>query len=463
MLLLRHRSGPRTSLRHDGRAVSEMVGSALLVMITVVMAVVLAGIIFVIQGPIDTPKASLRIGLDAGTGGWGTGDESIRVLHAGGQPLDASRITITYTVNNAPTTLKGASQLGGAFAAGRLLIGQTWIRNLTLQASDAVTVTVVADGTTGGSALLASTSNLSAGGAGGIATTFIQSGGISSVIGTILNPSGASAVGGTEATFTEAGSTNSVLAGTTTTGSTGVTNPNDALTSNNVRATIDAAPDVLDVSGFTLAGTPGIRSVTIGFEGMKSSSGGTTPTIQLSYSVGGVAGPTRATMTVSATADTLYTVDVTNDRAWTSANIAALQVQLASGTFGSGGNLRTINVDQLYVQVVYSPPLGTGQALVAQLDWAGVPSGSTQTLELGYHVTPAANDVFNVLVWNGTAWRTCPGQLTNTLPTPTAFVCALLLPNEYNGGAPRVRLLDANPALLVPTTLLVDYAKVTTG
>jgi flagellin-like protein len=455
----------RRRFGRDERGVSDIVGSILLVAITIISGVALGGMIFAFPGPPETTIASLRTSLIAGAGGWGTGDESIQLTHLGGESLSPLGLSITYSINNVATTLSGASQLGSVLNPGPMVIGQTWVRTAMLRSTDIVSVSVAVQGSSG-SSLVASAPNLSPllfNAVCGPSPTYVQAAGLASTVGTLTNAAGAIAAAGTEASLVEVGATNAVVAGTTTTGTSGTLNPSNALLLDAQRATMQAPTDVLDVNGFSLPGSPGIRQVILGFQGMKSAAAGTTPTTVLSYLVSGVAGPTTSTVTVAATADTAYTIDVTNDRSWSQADINGLTVQLASGQFGSGANLRTILVDQLYVQVVYSPPTGVGQALNAQVSFPCLPTGTTQTVDLGYRITPvAANDVFNVQVWNGATWRTCAGQLTNVLPTPVAFTCALVLPAEFNNGSPLVRILDANPASTTQTTLLLDYARVNT-
>jgi FlaG/FlaF family flagellin (archaellin) len=130
---------------HPDDAVADTVGAILMVAITVVMAVVLSLLLFAFKGPVATPQANLAVSLDAGGGGWGTGDESIRVQHNGGEALPATSTSIVYTVNGVPTVLRGAS-LGGPFATGALNLGETWTRTLTLASTDKVTASVVAGG-----------------------------------------------------------------------------------------------------------------------------------------------------------------------------------------------------------------------------------------------------------------------------------------------------------------------------
>lgn len=125
---------------------SDVIGSVLLVAITILMAAAFAFLLFQFKGPEDAPAARIAITLNAGLQGWGTGDESIRVVHNGGEALAAANTHIVYKVNGQATNLEGATQLGGAFADGQLSLGETWTRAATLAATDTVTVGLIHKG-----------------------------------------------------------------------------------------------------------------------------------------------------------------------------------------------------------------------------------------------------------------------------------------------------------------------------
>ncbi|MFO1533504.1 MAG: type IV pilin N-terminal domain-containing protein [Thermoplasmatota archaeon] len=125
---------------------SDVLGSILLVAITVLMAGAFALLLFSFKGPEPSPIAAVAVTLNPGAGGWGTGDESLRLTHNGGEALQASDVTIAYSVNGVATTLTGASQLGGAFSDGELTVGETWSRTTLLAATDVVAMNVVNKG-----------------------------------------------------------------------------------------------------------------------------------------------------------------------------------------------------------------------------------------------------------------------------------------------------------------------------
>lgn len=123
-------------------AVSDVVGSILLVGMTVGMTVVLALLLMTFDGPEPTPHTRLAVSVSPGAGGWGTGDEEVRVRHIGGDALgDETRVLLRIGTSTAD--LEGAA-LGGAFSDGELAIGETWTRTSTIRATDLVGVDVVA-------------------------------------------------------------------------------------------------------------------------------------------------------------------------------------------------------------------------------------------------------------------------------------------------------------------------------
>ena len=128
--------------RRDDRAVSEIVGSVLLVSITVIMAAALGLTVFALTTPVDPVHANLSISLRPGANGWQTGDESIVIQHLGGEGLTAGQTTVRYTLAGTRTDVTD-SALGSAFADGKFTIGETWSRTLTVPAGASVDVDVI--------------------------------------------------------------------------------------------------------------------------------------------------------------------------------------------------------------------------------------------------------------------------------------------------------------------------------
>lgn len=134
--------GGRTCRASGEAAVSDIIGSILLVAMTVAMAVALSLLLFSFDGPADKQYTNLGASLDPGPDGqWNTGNEEIRLTHLGGEPLEARGTTIRYTLGNTTTALSG-SGLGSAFADGALTIGERWMRGATFALNDRVEVRV---------------------------------------------------------------------------------------------------------------------------------------------------------------------------------------------------------------------------------------------------------------------------------------------------------------------------------
>jgi hypothetical protein len=124
--------GPRPApvrLREDEAAVSDVLGSLLMVGMTVIAAVGLGAMLLAFDGPADQLHADLTMRTDPGTGGWGTADETLQVMHLGGEPVLDHQVTIQYKIG-ATTRCFGArtgcTALGSAFADHQLTIGETW-------------------------------------------------------------------------------------------------------------------------------------------------------------------------------------------------------------------------------------------------------------------------------------------------------------------------------------------------
>lgn len=138
----------RPRCRRDDEAVSDVVGSILLVGITVTMAAALGLLLLNFDGPKERPEASLALTVRPGLNAWGSGDERLQVRHLGGDALRASDTVILYSINGSSAVALTGSQLG--FANGRLAIGQTWTSgNLTLSSAAAVDLRVIHRGATG--------------------------------------------------------------------------------------------------------------------------------------------------------------------------------------------------------------------------------------------------------------------------------------------------------------------------
>ncbi len=127
----------------DEDAVGDVVGSMLLVAITVLSMGVLAGLVLAMPGPASQLHADFAIRVEPGAGGWGTGDERVTITHQGGEAWAADNARILVAIGGAVTLHEGAA-LGGGFADGSLKAGESWQLVTLIQPGDLVQVDLVA-------------------------------------------------------------------------------------------------------------------------------------------------------------------------------------------------------------------------------------------------------------------------------------------------------------------------------
>lgn len=119
----------RRRMREDRAAVSDVLGSVILVGITVISAVGFGILLLSFDGPQDQLHADLELRTDPGIGGWATGDESVQVVHLGGEDVPADGVTVRLTVGVTDYCFGravGCSALSSTWADGALSIGETW-------------------------------------------------------------------------------------------------------------------------------------------------------------------------------------------------------------------------------------------------------------------------------------------------------------------------------------------------
>ena len=278
-------------------------------------------------------------------------------------------------------------------------------------------------------------------------------------------PGNVGASDGALATFTEG--TNSPLAtlyGTTVTkvnggfsssgntcASSGTDTSGNAKLLDGAYACYEQKNDKLKVSSYSTTDYSGkITKVEIASKAKVTlDSGGsvTTNQIKLIYHVSGTLGATSGQATLS-TADTTTYVDVTADRTWTWANIAAMDVEGDAQT--ANGNKEHLNVDSLWVRVT-----ATGLDGRLRFTLTGVPASTTQTFQMDYKAT---TDTYNVQVWDGAAWNTRGATLNSASLTTWSYV---LTAAEYQAGYPRLRVVDVTSGTGAPAgTVQIDYARI---
>lgn len=141
------------ALREDRAAVSDVLGALMLVGITVIAAVGLGILLLSFDGPENQLHADLELRTDPGTGGWASGDESVQVVHLGGEDVPADGVMVRFSVGSSDYCFgdeAGCSALSSAWGDGALSIGETWeaptVPPLNLAADTGVDVTVVLTG-----------------------------------------------------------------------------------------------------------------------------------------------------------------------------------------------------------------------------------------------------------------------------------------------------------------------------
>ena len=184
--------------------------------------------------------------------------------------------------------------------------------------------------------------------------------------------------------------------------------------------------------------------------------------VSLSYKAGSYSGATKSSF-LQSTSDTTTFVDVTGDggtgagklgHAWGWADIGKLTVQAQAATHNDAVDTYA---DAVWVRVTAT---GNGNGLGVVLGFTGVPSGIQQTLEMRYRDLNS-NDTFLVQVCQD-ALATCGTWQTRGVPltSQTYFIWTYTLTaTEWNGGAPRLQLVDNNP-LSSPGILGIDYVRV---
>jgi hypothetical protein len=133
----------RFRFRGDASGASEVLGSTLLVAITVVMAASLGGLVVNFAKPTPTFHAEVAVVLSSGwDAAWATGNEKIVFTNRGGQPLPTSSTLLLIGIGGASTRFP-ASGLGGAWADGAFTIGEKYEFVTTIGAAESVSAAIV--------------------------------------------------------------------------------------------------------------------------------------------------------------------------------------------------------------------------------------------------------------------------------------------------------------------------------
>jgi hypothetical protein len=251
-------------------AVSDTLGSILLVAITVLMVGGLSAMLLAFDGPQDVQHTKLSIALGPGDDGvWGANEAELVIRHVGGEALPAAGTRVHLTPPG-----QARYSVEPQFPGGMLRIGDAWSLTVSAEKEDVFRIQVVV-ATDSGSSLLADAPVAAIGTAGGppARLTYVTSSTVvlGSMSGFAAAQSGSDA--GATASLVEgaaSGATVSNLTATTHTNS-GATNPGNALVSDDARTTLDVNGEWIEVGGFpTPGGATTVTGLIIGFEGQRT-------------------------------------------------------------------------------------------------------------------------------------------------------------------------------------------------
>ncbi|MEK6975847.1 MAG: type IV pilin N-terminal domain-containing protein [Candidatus Thermoplasmatota archaeon] len=259
------RKSPERELGWEA-AVSDVLGSILLVGITVVMAAGFGAVLLSYDGPVDQLHAQLAVTIGPGADGdWGASDAEITVQHIGGEPLDDDDTIIRYR-GAAGTT----QTVAHAFPGGDLAAGETWTGTISADAGEAIHVDVVV--AHAGRDSLVSSGTASAGGATAF-LTYVTSVTAVSGWGSVLNEAFAGVANDGQDASLQEGSVGGTPTTVSPVASTGTVTNNGASGSavkvdDDTRSALDAAGDW--VQGNVFPNNPSgvvVNDIAIAFQG----------------------------------------------------------------------------------------------------------------------------------------------------------------------------------------------------
>lgn len=212
-----------------------------------------------------------------------------------------------------------------------------------------------------------------------------------------------------------------VLSGTTTT-SSGVPNSDNVLAEDGVYAIFNGEDEVVEVSGFSTAMTD-IAQVKLCILAKKGGSSGNID-LELSYELSGVPTGTSDDVRVTDNSGQWHTlhIDISNDRAWTAADIGNLTLIISGGEIEDG---REAWIDHAYIEIFDSAnvPLSTAgefKKYIVNESMAG-PVVSTPASLANFVVqiqNPVQNTQIAYVSHNGTddadGWELFPGEAYQT-------------------------------------------------
>lgn len=446
-------SQPRLGAPDAG--VSEVVGSILMVAITVALAGAMFSVVYgAIPGDGGPRRASLSGSLDPGDGGWGTGDESFTLTHRGGHglPADATAIVLEVGGNETRFAVDGdpidhAEQTAFTADDRNLTIGERWTAPArTIDPLTDVAASVV-DRT-------AQKTIWSAGFEAGTRTSSFVQTPLAMVTGTVTDDGNARSAtdGSASATLAEERTgTRSETANHYATSSTGTaTRPADA------GGGPDDAYAVLDADGETVEVTDAsshvgtITKVELALEGRHdgATDQGTVDGIRLGHDLGSTTG--RYPLTAS---DSQRFLDVTGDRArWTWSDVENLTVQATCECRDNPNDAKTFRVDALWVRVTADVDRHELETDAWTFDEPG--PGDRHQLEIRYRADTAED--YRLQIWDGSAWTDASTELTRN----EFHTASEPLTDAQVDAGPRIRLLDQGASEGIQGTIELDHVRV---
>lgn len=437
---------------------SEIVGSILMVAITVAVA---AGMVTVVYGAIagDEPprRASLSASIHENDGGWGTGDETITVRHKGGHSLHVDEMAIVIEIAGQETRfsqdgglpLDHASQQAFSASDRTFTIGERWTSS-DVQIPTRASLTVRVLDTQASTTLWSASFQ-----AGAVTSSFVQTP-LGMQTGTVSNDAAARSATDEEASATLTEEQNGTTSRQTdeytsaSTGSATTQNPSNAERSpdDSYARLNDSGEFVETTDASSSVGT--ITKVEIALEGKHDGAvdRGTIDGIRLSHDQG----PTSQLFTLS-TSDTKHFVDVTGDKAsWSWSEVENLTIRADCECHDHVQDAKEFSIDALWVRVTAT----TGLYELETQPWSFDPlgPGERHTLEIRYRTTTAED--FEVQVWDGSTWKTLANGLSRTMFETLTYG---LSDAEVDAG-PEIRIVDASETESAPGSLDVDFARV---
>ncbi|MDX1610734.1 MAG: type IV pilin [Candidatus Thermoplasmatota archaeon] len=133
-------------MRAPDAGLSAVIGTLMLTVITIVMAVGFAEFLSDAQ-PQRATTFHMEFGakLDPGAGQWGTGDETVKLIHRGGQNISAATLRLFIDIGGSTSTYEDAA-LDGGFSDGWLEIGESWTLTTTIPPQAEVSIKAVYTG-----------------------------------------------------------------------------------------------------------------------------------------------------------------------------------------------------------------------------------------------------------------------------------------------------------------------------